>query len=421
MMRDVLRDPVRAFEIGARAKTDIERLHSPFRAGAFVADRLATIRGSAWWDDAGSVSSRRASAIARTMSGDVEIASSSVLAPPAPWGWLFPPSRLWPLRAVRRALNRMLLPYTSSQYHFGRSVSTMLAGLERRDGDLAGALEEVQNRLHLREETVSPSTIAALERRDADLAGAIEATQRYQEREFSAVDGALHEPPYIADRSVLETTDDAGRRAIGFRGGLQPANGVYASFEDIFRGPEELIRDRQRVYLECLRRSAPVLDVGCGRGEMLDLLRDHDIAASGVDLDPGMVERCVRKGHDVKQADALTHLAQRGPGAFGSIFAAQFIEHLDYAQLTEFLRLAHASLTPDGRLVAETVNPHSIPALRTFWVDPTHRTPLFPEVIVTLCGLHGFVDAFVVFPHGNGDLEADRRSQGEYAVIARRA
>ena len=225
----------------------------------------------------------------------------------------------------------------------------------------------------------------------------------------------------MADRRLLETTDDAGRRTIGFRGGLLHANGVQASFEDIFRGPEEFIRDRQRVYLELLRANEPVLDVGCGRGEMLDLLRDHDVAASGVDLDPGMVELCTRKGHDVRQADALIHLAERGPRAFGAIFAAQFIEHLDHAQLTEFLRLAHARLAPGGRLVAETVNPHSIPALRTFWVDPTHRTPLFPEVMVTLCGVEGFEEAFIVFPHGSGDLEADRRSQGEYALVARRA
>ncbi len=420
MMRDVLRDPGRASAIGARAKADVERLHSPAGAGTFVADRLARIRASGWCDDPGSVSSRRASEIARRMSGDVDIASTSVVAPPAPWGWLFPPSRLWPLRAVRRVLNRLLLPYTSAQYDFGRSVSRMLAGLEHRDGDLAGTLEAVQSRLDRHAARVSPSTIDALEGRDADLAGAIEATQRDQERGFSAVDGTLHEPPYMADRAVLETTDAAGRRAIGFRGGLKHADGVYASFEDIFRGPEEFIRERQRVYVELLRARTPVLDVGCGRGEMLDLLRDHDIAASGVDLDPGMVERCVRKGHDVSQADALIHLAERGPGAFGAIFAAQFIEHLDYAQLTEFMRLAHASLAPGGRLVAETVNPHSIPALRTFWVDPTHRTPLFPEVVVTLCGLHGFVDAYVVFPHGSGDLEADRRSQGEYAVVAQR-
>jgi SAM-dependent methyltransferase len=421
MMREVLRDPGRASAVGARAKSDVERLHSPARAGAAVADRLARIRASEWWNDPGSVSSRRASETARRMSGDVDISSTSVLAPPAPWGWLFPPSRLWPLRALRRVLNRVLVPYTSAQYHFGRSVSRMLAGLERRDDDLAGSLEAMQGRLDRHVAQVSPSTIFALEGRDADLAGAIDATRRDQERGFSAIDGALHERPHMADRTVLETTDDAGRKAIGFRGGMKHADGVYASFEDIFRGSEEFIRDRQRVYVERLRVCAPVLDVGCGRGEMLDLLRDHGIAASGVDLDSGMVERCVRRGHDVRHADALVYLAERGPGAFGAIFAAQFIEHLDYARLTDFLRLAHASLAPGGCLIVETVNPHSISALRTFWVDPTHQAPLFPEVVVTLCGLHGFVDAFVVFPHGSGDLEDDRRTQGEYAVVARRA
>ena len=69
-------------------------------------------------------------------------------------------------------------------------------------------------------------------------------------------------------------------------------------------------------------------------------------------------------------------------------------------------------------LIAETVNPHSIQAFKTFWVDLTHRSPIFPEVAVAYCHLSGFAEAQVIFPNGTGDFEGDRRSQGEYAVVA---
>jgi hypothetical protein len=74
-----------------------------------------------------------------------------------------------------------------------------------------------------------------------------------------------------------------------------------------------------------------------------------------------------------------------------------------------------------GILIAETVNPHSLEALKSFWVDLTHRHPIFPEVATALCWLRGFESAVIVFPHGSGDLEADRRTQGEYAVVARKS
>ena len=73
---------------------------------------------------------------------------------------------------------------------------------------------------------------------------------------------------------------------------------------------------------------------------------------------------------------------------------------------------------PGGLLVAETINPHSLPAFKTFWVDPTHRAPIFPEVASALALIHGFTSAEIVYPHGCGDAEADRVEQTEYALVA---
>jgi SAM-dependent methyltransferase len=228
--------------------------------------------------------------------------------------------------------------------------------------------------------------------------------------------------PYTADPAVLRTRSREGAEEIGYRGGDGTAGGpgVYRGFEEIFRGSEDFIRERQRPYLDLLARQAPVLDVGCGRGEFLDLLAEAGIPSRGVDADPEMVKRSREKGHEVELADACAYLSSLSDGSLGAVFSAQVIEHLEYEALVRLFGLAREKLTPGGLFVAETVNPHSIRAFKAFWVDPTHRGPIFPEVAVALCRLHGYGEARVVFPTGTGDLERDRRTEGEYAVVARR-
>ena len=134
-----------------------------------------------------------------------------------------------------------------------------------------------------------------------------------------------------------------------------------------------------------------------------------------------MVGRSREKGHEVEQADGLEYLAAQPDASFGVIFAAQVIEHLPYERLLGFLRLAERKLKPDGLLIAETVNPHPLNAFKAFWLDLTHAQPIYPEVAVTLCRLHGFGSAHVFFPGGSGDYEEDRREQPAYAVVASRA
>jgi SAM-dependent methyltransferase len=197
---------------------------------------------------------------------------------------------------------------------------------------------------------------------------------------------------------------------------------VYRSFEDVFRGSEEFIRERQRRFLPLLREHGPVLDFGCGRGEMLDLLRDEGIEAVGIDSDAGMLDRCRAKGHDnVELVDGIEYLARCEPKSFGAVFCAQVIEHLPYEQLVRFFELSRLVLRDGGVLIAETVNPHSAPALKTFWIDLTHQHPIFPEVTLAIGRAVGFRRAFIFYPNGEGDLESDRFSTGEYAIVAHTA
>jgi SAM-dependent methyltransferase len=226
--------------------------------------------------------------------------------------------------------------------------------------------------------------------------------------------------PYMADDRLARRTHPVLGKTIGFRTAPGEMDGDgYRGFEDLFRGPEEMIRDRQRVYLDLIAGRGPVLDAGCGRGEFLDLLEERGIACRGVDLDPDMVKRCHEKGHEsVEQGDLLDVLEQTPSGSLGAVFSAQVIEHLEFAQLQRFLRLGLSRLRPGGLLIAETVNPHSAAALKAFWVDPTHMHPLFPETMLALCALSGYAAADIFAPVGAGDWDEDRTRVGEYAVVA---
>jgi cyclopropane fatty-acyl-phospholipid synthase-like methyltransferase len=98
----------------------------------------------------------------------------------------------------------------------------------------------------------------------------------------------------------------------------------------------------------------------------------------------------------------------------------QVVEHLPEAALRRMLAAAHQALAPGGRLILETVNPHSAWALKAFWVDLTHQHPIFPEVLLQLCRQAGFAQGYAFAPYGEGDWDVDRTRTGEYAVVATR-
>lgn len=258
-----------------------------------------------------------------------------------------------------------------------------------------------------------------------DAVRAIEGLQQDLQKRVVALQESsseLRSVPYMSDPSKLLTKDAKGRPAIGYRSEGNESVGLetYASFEDVFRGPEEFIRRRQEIYLTVLGEHGPVLDAGCGRGEMLDLLRVARVSALGIDSDPSMVDRCRSKGHDVKLVDAIEYLMTQKSETVGAVFSAQLIEHLPYEALMAFLREGYRVLRPGGIWISETVNPHAVPAFKTFWTDLTHQSPIFPEVAATLCRIAGFEEAVVMFPNGTGELEVDRWREGEYAVVAKK-
>jgi SAM-dependent methyltransferase len=174
--------------------------------------------------------------------------------------------------------------------------------------------------------------------------------------------------------------------------GALPAT-AYVRFEDRHRGTREEIRHRQRAYLDLFAGAAPVLDVGCGRGEFLELCREVGIEARGIDVDPAMVARCREAGLVAEQGDALAHLERLPDGTLGAIFCAQVIEHLTAEALIALVRLAHRKLRAGGILLCETPNPACLTVFSgAFYVDLTHVKPIHPEAARFVVEAAGFRD-----------------------------
>jgi SAM-dependent methyltransferase len=188
----------------------------------------------------------------------------------------------------------------------------------------------------------------------------------------------------------------------------------YFAFESRMRGSVEGVRDRQRPYVEDFRNAAPVLDIGCGRGELLMLLRDAGLEARGIDADADMVAYARGEGLDVEQADLVEYLGGLEDGSLGGIFMGQVVEHLPPGTLARALELAAAKLRPGGVLVAETINPLSPIAMRNYFADLTHAQPLVPETLELLARQAGFSNTEIRFLNE----PADRLTEPDDPVIA---
>ena len=156
----------------------------------------------------------------------------------------------------------------------------------------------------------------------------------------------------------------------------------YSGFEERFRGSEEQIKERQRIYVSYFEGQDNVVDVGCGRGEFLELMREHGIRARGVDLDLDMILLCREKGLDVSADDAFAYLAALADGSLGGVFAAQVIEHLHPLRVIELVNLCHRKLGPGGVLILETPNPKCLMVFADiFYKDPSHVQPAHPDTM----------------------------------------
>jgi 2-polyprenyl-3-methyl-5-hydroxy-6-metoxy-1,4-benzoquinol methylase len=159
----------------------------------------------------------------------------------------------------------------------------------------------------------------------------------------------------------------------------------YFLFEHRFRGSTEEIKQRQQAYLDYFLTAESVLDLGCGRGEFVELLVERDVQVIGVDMNDDMVDFCKARGLPVTQGDLFEHLATQPDGALGGIFCSQVVEHLPADRVWKLIQLAAQKLKTDGILLLETINPHCLPAMNWFYLDPTHVRPYPPALLAFMC------------------------------------
>ena len=166
----------------------------------------------------------------------------------------------------------------------------------------------------------------------------------------------------------------------------------FKAYEEELRGDEEWLKQHQARYVPHFEGARDVLDIGCGRGEFLELLREANVPAFGVDKDAAMVEHCGRKGLSVEQADAFEFLRALEPERVGGIFCAEVIEHFEAADVVDLLDLCARSLRPGAALVIETPNPESLIVFSAFFQDLSHVRPYHPRSLVPLLRTRGFED-----------------------------
>jgi SAM-dependent methyltransferase len=172
----------------------------------------------------------------------------------------------------------------------------------------------------------------------------------------------------------------------------------YLGFEEAFRGSQDQIRARLESYVPLFDGQTDVLDIGCGRGEFLELLGARGIRARGIDLNHEMAEASRARGLDVTRADALGYLRGLPDASLGGLFAAQVVEHLDPTYLMQVLETALHKLRPGAVIVLETVNVACWVAFFESYIrDLTHVRPLHPETLQYLVRASGFRDVRVEF------------------------
>jgi ubiquinone/menaquinone biosynthesis C-methylase UbiE len=178
---------------------------------------------------------------------------------------------------------------------------------------------------------------------------------------------------------------------------------LYLAFEDRFRGPREEIKRRQTVYLPFLKEAqagtpeAPVLDLGCGRGEWIEMLRDERMTARGLDQNAAMIAQCRALGLDVELGDALAYLRCLPDANLGAITSFHMIEHIPFGSLVALLEESIRVLKPGGILILETPNPKNLMvASHSFYLDPSHLKPLPPEMLCFFVEAAGFANCQVL-------------------------
>ena len=326
---------------------------------------------------------------------------------------------------LRAFIWRVVGPPLESQKHFNASLVDHLNRNARSAQEVPVAVAAILEQIRLE--------FQALARFESLLVQYLQTITVYVDSKDRSVGGTeLKERLALVEQRMMAMKRDVERLATGETRPAQalssrsaPAGqaatteaATYVGFEDRFRGSQSEIRRRVEEYLPLLASASDIVDVGCGRGELLDLLQQRRISARGVDTNAAMVELCRARGLEVESSDALTYLERAPDGSIGGLVAIQVVEHFEPVYLARFLEAAYHKMRPGAPLILETINPACWMAFfETYIRDLTHQRPLHPDTLKYLVQASGFQHVDVQFrqPVGEGD-KLDRAPMTERAA-----
>jgi SAM-dependent methyltransferase len=262
---------------------------------------------------------------------------------------------------------------------------------------IKGELRHTQGMLDELGMAFAPATgIAGAGARFAELREAVHALER--RLRTSGVPTSVPAPPTA---TVAQPDDGAPAARVPTGNGevLSSTLFDYVGFERRFRGdPEIILTTLVERYAELLADHQPVVDIGCGRGELLSLLAERGLEVIGIEPDPGMAAEARARGITVHEQLAGEWLRAVPDASLGSIITTHVLEHLQLDDMIELLELSAVKLRPDSVFISETPNPASLIVLgNSYLLDPTHVRPLHPSLLAFLCEKAGFRDVRLQF------------------------
>ena len=285
-----------------------------------------------------------------------------------------------------------------------RQLENQRADLQNAEERISRAIQAIQTEL----EEVRARRVEPLEKRANTAEDALrDVSQEIGRLRDRVIPASMARADALLDRLAEEMEEVASLSERSLRGEPLSVSGAALVDEDrlaealaevqpllleSFRGSEDEIRHRMDRYLPDLRPAQPVLDLGCGRGELLLLLREAGVEANGVEGDHALAEAARRRGLEIIEGDVIEVLKDQDTGSRGAVTALHLFEHLTLAKLASVLAEIRRVLRPGGLLIAECPNPHSLRVgASLYWQDPTHQRPLLPETLELMLRAAGFV------------------------------
>ena len=321
------------------------------------------------------------------------------------WGWAR--RLIWPVLrpplARQEQINRALIDHLTHNLTTHQATTKAIASSLTLLRDECEALRTFQSRLVVWAQQITPY----VDTKDREATGLIRRINENPVRLLERTIGLLQQRQLAVKRQLEQllaapTTAAGGDTTapctvtVGDCGSPAAVSGSldaykYLSFEQAFRGTETDIARRLEHYRSRFDGASEVLDVGCGRGEFLDILRERGVSGRGVDTNHEMVTVCRERGLDVMEGDAVGYLDSIPDGSLGGLIATQVVEHFRSDYLIRFLELSYHKLRPGSTIIIETLNVDSWSAFfGPYLRDITHERPLPSETLRFLLEASGF-------------------------------